>query len=338
MKILVFEYVTGGGMRQEPLPPSLALEGEQMLRALTTDLLDLLGTKLVVFRDDRLDWVQTGRPDAAVETVYVEADDDFRRLWLCWVDRCDAVWPIAPETDGILEGLCRDVAACGKTLLNSPAPAVSLAASKLATARRLEQHGLPVIPTFSLYPWQDSLAPPFVIKPVDGVGCEGLRVISSSAEIKALLNEPHGGNRIAQPLLEGESFSLSALFAQGRARLLSCNRQDVARTRGGFHLQGCLVNALADDGGVWQTLADAIARAMPELWGYAGIDFILTEAGPVILEINPRLTTSYAGLREATGENAAALMLNLLATGELPEPRTSPGKPAEVRLETPHAC
>jgi predicted ATP-grasp superfamily ATP-dependent carboligase len=47
------------------------------------------------------------------------------------------------------------------------------------------------------------------------------------------------------------------------------------------------------------------------LWGYAGIDFIDTDAGPLALEVNPRLTTSYAGLRRAMGINPALLVLEL---------------------------
>jgi predicted ATP-grasp superfamily ATP-dependent carboligase len=69
------------------------------------------------------------------------------------------------------------------------------------------------------------------------------------------------------------------------------------------------------------------------LWGYAGIDLILTAGGPVILEINPRLTTSYVGLRQATGENPATLMLDLYRTGRLPAPGRQAGEPVEVLLE-----
>lgn len=51
---------------------------------------------------------------------------------------------------------------------------------------------------------------------------------------------------------------------------------------------------------------------MPQLFGYAGIDFIQTEAGEdLVLEINPRLTTSYAGIKQALGVNVAELVLNL---------------------------
>jgi predicted ATP-grasp superfamily ATP-dependent carboligase len=328
LKILIVEYVTGGGLRREPIPPALAREGDQMLRALTRDLLALPDAELVVLRDDRFELVAGHE---AMDTVYVGEGDDFDLLWLTWLARCDAVWPIAPETGGLLERLCREAEHCGKALLGSPASAVRLAASKLATARRLRQSGLPVVPTAPLRDWVPSPPPDAVVtKPDDGVGCEGARILWDSAGIEALKVEPGAEGRIAQPLLEGEPLSLSILFARGEARLLSCNRQFVARTHDTFTLRGCRVNALPDDSGVWQSLADAIARAVPELWGYAGVDLVLTAAGPVIMEINPRLTTSYAGLYEATGENVAALVLDLLATGELPPPRAFTGRPVQI--------
>jgi len=57
---------------------------------------------------------------------------------------------------------------------------------------------------------------------------------------------------------------------------------------------------------------------MPGLWGLCGVDFVETGAGPVVIEVNPRLTTSYAGLHRAIGINPAHLVLELpasLATG-----------------------
>jgi predicted ATP-grasp superfamily ATP-dependent carboligase len=341
LKILIFEYITGGGLRHKPLPPALAQEGELMLRALTDDLLTLPEVELTVFSDDRLAARQSSLGAAELEMVHVGESDNFQALWREWVARCDAIWPIAPETGGVLEHLCEDVESRGKTLLNSPASAVRLAASKRATLNRLKREGLAVAPTLPLIEWAETsvlienrrVDTSFILKPDDGVGCEGTQVIRGSAD---LAMAPNAENWIVQSLLEGESLSLSALFAKGRARLLSCNRQLVARAGSGFILQGCLVNAIPDDAGVWQNLSDEIARAIPELWGYAGIDLILTETGPVILEINPRLTTSYAGLREATSENTAALVLGLLTTGELPPPRNGYGKRVEIRPEKIH--
>ncbi|MFM8330061.1 MAG: ATP-grasp domain-containing protein, partial [Candidatus Methylumidiphilus sp.] len=211
--------------------------------------------------------------------------------------------------------------------------AVRVAASKQATARRLAAQGMPVVPTLALAEiahWPDG---PLVIKPDDGAGCEGAAIIRDPAQRP---DASAHAKLVMQPLLTGEALSLSAIFAQGQARLLCVNRQMIEQTATGFRLQGCQVNAYADPGRHWQTLAEGVARALPDLWGYAGIDLILTSDGPVILEINPRLTTSYAAIHAATGENPAAAVLELLRTGQLPNPRPHLGQPVDIRLGQSH--
>jgi len=63
-------------------------------------------------------------------------------------------------------------------------------------------------------------------------------------------------------------------------------------------------------------------NALPGLRGYIGVDLVLTESDAVVIEVNPRLTTSYLGLRSALrgdGGNVAAMALAACA-GELATP------------------
>ncbi|NIV10374.1 MAG: ATP-grasp domain-containing protein, partial [Aliifodinibius sp.] len=41
------------------------------------------------------------------------------------------------------------------------------------------------------------------------------------------------------------------------------------------------------------------------LRGYVGVDMVLTNDEPVVVEVNPRLTTSYIGLRKVINFNLA---------------------------------
>ena len=62
-----------------------------------------------------------------------------------------------------------------------------------------------------------------------------------------------------------------------------------------------------------------MCRAIPGLWGYVGVDLVIGDNGPVVLEVNPRLTTSYIGLSRSIGHNVAELLLRLAADpGGLP--------------------
>lgn len=312
MKVLVFEYITGGGLRGESLPASLLREGGLMLESVVGDLLDLDGISVTVLRDDRL---APMRERAGLTLRWVASVAELARVWRAEVSAADATLPIAPESGGVLEILCNDVERAGKLLLTTPVDGVRLAASKLHTARRLARHGVPVVPTG---PWPGAAtAWPCVIKPDDGAGCEGAQIFDHPNNVPVFDARLRW---VVQPLVPGEALSLSGLFCNGAARLLSCNRQLIERAGDAFALRGCLVNARSDTDGRWQALLDAIAQAVPELWGYAGVDLVLGADGPQVLEINPRLTTSYAGLRDALGLNPARLLLDLKTTGVLPGP------------------
>jgi predicted ATP-grasp superfamily ATP-dependent carboligase len=70
------------------------------------------------------------------------------------------------------------------------------------------------------------------------------------------------------------------------------------------------------------SLAIQAINAMPPARGYVGVDMVLSDAADgladVVIEINPRITTSYVGLRAAISQNLAGLMLACVR-GERPE-------------------
>ena len=51
--------------------------------------------------------------------------------------------------------------------------------------------------------------------------------------------------------------------------------------------------------------------AFPDLFGYVGVDLIENEDACFVLEINPRLTTSFVDIEKKCGLNVAKLVLNL---------------------------
>jgi predicted ATP-grasp superfamily ATP-dependent carboligase len=117
---------------------------------------------------------------------------------------------------------------------------------------------------------------------------------------------------------------------------LSCNLQRVAIANDEFHLLGCVVNGLAEDRSRYVRMAHDIAAALPDLWGLVGVDLIASDHGPLLLEINPRITTSYVGLKSSLAENPAALVLELIESRALlPSRRRTPAA-VDVSLEAAH--
>ncbi len=304
MKVFVFEYLTGGGLAGAPLPPSLTREADLMVRALVRDLLDCPGIRVRCGRDPRLPPIDAVEP---LQPVGAESPDAVFARGVAWAD---AVWPTAPETGGILARLAETVLQQGKLLLGCRPGGIRVAASKRATAQALARAGVPVVPTFG--PADPIPARPgrWVVKPDDGAGSDGVRIVASCHEAARFVADPSAGC-VAQPWIEGEPASLSLLCAEPGAQVLAANRQVVRIEDDRPALARLLVNAIPADASL-ASVGEGVARAIPGLWGYVGVDLVMTGSGPVVLEVNPRLTTSYCGIRPALGLNVAELVLTLL--------------------------
>jgi predicted ATP-grasp superfamily ATP-dependent carboligase len=312
LRLLICEYVTGGGFAGSPLPPGLAREGDMMLGALVKDVAALEGISIAAVRDSRLASMELA---GACRVIPVHADP-----WDVWhntIEEVDAVWPIAPETGGALQRLSELVVRAGRVLIGSRPAAVSLTMSKRATVERLAASGVPIVPTVhGLEAARRGLpeaANGWVVKPDDGAGAEGTRRFQRADELRqALAAGSETGNLVVQPFVPGAAASMSVLCQEGRARLLSCNLQHIVIENEAFRFRGCVVGGYEQRRPLCEQLAAAVAAAIPDLWGYVGIDLVDGDTGPLVLEVNPRLTTSYVGLRQAIGANPAALVLRLL--------------------------
>ena len=252
--------------------------------------------------------------------------------------RSDAVWLTAPETGDQLATLSRQALDAGCRLLGSDVATVRLCSSKIQCAQWLAAHGVSCVPTLrDPRVWRGSalVRAGVVVKPDDGVGCEGQRRFDTADRAWAWGQAELGERAVYQPWVEGTPLSLSLLCADGRASLLSVNRQWIGEQDGVLRLHGVTVGACGDADGTLARLAAAVARALAGLWGHAGVDLVLGPAGPVVLEVNPRATLSYAGLRETLGLNPARALLDLPHLPHLPAP-AHPSR--NVRVELAHAA
>ena len=103
-------------------------------------------------------------------------------------------------------------------------------------------------------------------------------------------------------------------------------------------LDGITVNAYPRDAERFQILSQRIAETLPGLWGYIGVDLIRMNDGALtVLEVNPRLTTSYCGLHAALGINVARALLRLVGDDTLPQLKFSTSHSIELNLAISHA-
>lgn len=240
--------------------------------------------------------------------------------------QCDYTLVIAPEFDELLEIRSQAVLDARGQLLGSLPEAIRLTADKLATADFWQQRGVrhprtAVVEsvTFAAFPG------PWVMKPRFGAGSQATFLIRNRGdELNAwspAFHECPDEEFIVQPYVRGQAASVALLMSATQTIPLLPARQHLSRD-GRFRYQGGslpLPETLAER--AIQLALTAVA-GINGLQGYVGVDLTLGVTGEdYAIEINPRLTTSYLGLRQLCQQNLAELMLRM-AQGETINPPT----------------
>jgi len=318
--ILVHEYVTGGGWPRPGTPGGLAEEAGAILHALLADLRAWGAFPVVTTRDPRL-------PTAGlVADRVVDLRDEVYPTALVELAReCGAALVVAPESGGAHERIVSLLADAGVCLLGSLAPAVAVAADKGECTRRFRQAGLPAPEAVRVAP-EDAVAAagklgyPVVVKPPRGAACAGVGFAGDEAMLAEALQLPAlraSDTVLVQQYVAGRAASVSLLVAGGRSVALSLNEQ---RVRPGipFAYDGVVAGVPHPRRDEACRLAQRAVALVPGLQGYVGVDVVLGEENTWLIEINPRPTTSYVGLRRLTDLNMAAAIWHACRDGSLP--------------------
>jgi predicted ATP-grasp superfamily ATP-dependent carboligase len=204
---------------------------------------------------------------------------------------------IAPETSGILAGLTRELGNAGARLLGSTAAAVELTADKARLAARLQELAIDTPPTRTIVPGNGlprDATYPAVLKPVDGAGSVDTFYLPDALSLPDRAREMPVA--LFQPFLQGTSMSASFFVDQsGQIWPIGVGFQRMAIRDGRFEYHGGSLPAPCLD--ALPQLTPAV-ESVAGLRGFVGVDFIWNsrENRAIILEINPRPTTSYVGL------------------------------------------
>ena len=297
IKVLIHEWVTGGGLAGSPLPDGWAAEGRTMRRALADDFQKVAGVEVVMTLDARF---RTTSPPYRV--VSVARNEETATLARLSAD-ADFTLVIAPETGGVLAARARLIESAGGRSLGASASAVSLSGNKLRLAAHFLAHGVRTIPT-ALWRIADvfpsSMAFPAVLKPIDGAGAVRTFLLNGPEDLARIRAESSpsalSAAMVLQPFCRGEPLSATFLIGpSGTTRLIGVGWQSIVIRQGMLTYQGGRLPAPAEFAS--EAPAEAI-RCVPGLRGVVGVDFLRDPASGVttVVEINPRPTTSYVGL------------------------------------------
>ena len=332
--IFIFEFVSGGGFSQVEIPSSLFCEGYAMLRTIIEDFKNL-GFHITTLLDSRIESLSPYMKADVIKSV--ELEEDYLKKYIDCVRDSNYCFVIAPEFSSILYNLTKIVKKNDKNLLSIDLNGVKLGASKLETYKfflankmntpksyRIPFKGCILDLDFILHKF-DQLNSSIVIKPDDGVGSELIFYFEKKDEILHFFessNKIFDTNRkfILQQYIEGDPMSVSIINDQplektieNNPKILSINAQNLQITdniKDFAYLGG---STPVDQFKQLKTQIEDILKCvdLSAFKGYFGIDFVKKADNSLsFIEINPRLTTSYVGIRNVLEFNPMELLLN----------------------------
>ncbi|MEM7456113.1 MAG: ATP-grasp domain-containing protein [Planctomycetota bacterium] len=323
MNVLVFEWLTGGGLLIEGLNPDAACpfqqQGRAMLEALVDDFCSLTDVNCIVPVDHRqsprlpalANAIATSSSDLEEQLKQISNDADYVVLI---APECPVHFPDAGVQPCLLQLLRWLEADCGK-LISPDSTFVEVASDKTRTMDLLRASGIPVPEGCRLDHvgtlWNPAMeSGPIVLKPNFGAGSEGVQKIATTRQPVFTVPSNNASDWRVEKFCEGIPVSCSAICDREEIHCLPPMYQQFNGTPfGTFEFSRPI-----DDPNLAmriQTLAERAIRAMPETRGYVGVDLIAgdTSDEDVVIEINPRLTTSYIDIRQCVPANVAAMML-----------------------------
>lgn len=211
-------------------------------------------------------------------------------------------------------------------VLASSVDAMEKASNKLYLSKRLESMGIPHPQSYS--PEElDAIKYPVMVKPVHGGGGILNRTAKNKQELLLILEElsrlePDFKKEdvIIQDFLEGIPSSVSLLSTKNEALSLAVNEQLIGipwLSRLPFAYCGNITPFKTAQAEEMEALAEEIILEF-KLLGSNGVDFLNTENGPIVLEINPRFQGSLDTVEKAMGINLFEAHAGCFR-GELPE-------------------
>ncbi len=300
MHVFVYEDLTAQGLGRAPNSPghSMYLEGRAMRDAIAEDLSRVEDVEVSVVAEEDVPLPQDGFEQGSREA--------------------DWTFLIAPELGGRLLHLAASVERVGGRLLGPSVEAIRLTSDKVALFEFWRKRGVPTPATTEREPGMCE-AFPVVWKPRDGAGSTRTYLLQSSQDVvrvrASLSLDKDVGPRIMQEYVPGLAASISFLCGP-QLHLALPPASQLLSSDGSFQYLGGeipLEPRLAERA---LQLGRLALQDLPGLLGFIGIDLVLGDredgSRDFAIEINPRLTTSYLGLRELASTNLAETLLALV--------------------------
>ncbi|MEM1514697.1 MAG: ATP-grasp domain-containing protein [Candidatus Bathyarchaeia archaeon] len=331
MKFLVYEYLFGGGCIGQSFQADFLCEGYAMLHALIEDF-KALGHFVMTILDSRV--AELNPPLRADRIIPVSDKKNLNKLLNEACKNVDVAYIIAPELNGMLKELVKKVEEIGAKTMNCSFKAIEETSNKINVYERLKRVGIDVPETMSISVHEDikhvkkisrEIGFPLIFKPPISAGSCGLSLVKNEEQIEGAIRKIKEScsedTFLVQEFIRGSPASISLICDGERVLPLTLNAQliKLAPPEASSSYEGGIVPYDHPLSGEAMRVAEKTIKCFTGLRGYVGVDMVLAENGPFVIEINPRLTTPYIGARKVLNFNVADALLQSVFTRKLPE-------------------
>jgi len=333
-KIFIFEFVSGGGYNQVDIPLSLFCEGYAMLRTTIEDF-KKLGFQIITLLDKRISHLARYLKTDMVK--FVKPEDDYLKIYTKCVKKSPFCFIIAPEFSKHLYNLTKIAKNLNKKILSIDLSGVWLGTSKLETYKYFIANKVNTPKSYKIPLKGGKMDVDFILqkfeqfdcslimKPEDGAGSELIYHFTTKDQIlqlfeRAKTNLDIARSYIVQEFIDGDDLSISIINRTTSEKIntmdqiiLSINAQNVQNidsNKDSLYLGGFTP---VENYKVLKKKFEKILKSMDltSFQGYFGIDFIKKADNSIhFIEINPRLTTSYIGIRNILDFNPLEFLFN----------------------------
>ncbi len=324
-QVVCCEYLHAVPDAYEAASAAMRKEASLMLHAVVQDLLQIVELKVVVLRGRGVPEMKSAVDCPQFSEVIVENVVDLHDRLCSLCRHSEFTFVIAPECNNVLAGLIADLesAASPETrLLNLDSRRCALFADKLQTNEWLMQNDLPCIPTIAAEStaaceWSvTGKSTAAILKPRDGVGSDRVQKINCDTQLHEQLAmiRRHSTQMILQPFISGATCSIGMIGGgtQTSTVLLKPALQRIVEHDGHLEYCGGEIPCPRANARLIDEFAPHLVRALGSFHGYIGVDLIVdinSETPVRVVEINPRLCTSYVGYRRLADENLMSRVL-----------------------------
>jgi predicted ATP-grasp superfamily ATP-dependent carboligase len=329
---MVYEHASGGGYCNKIVTPSSYSEGYAMLNATVQDF-QRFESKVYTTLDYR---IANFVPPLQVEIVTIlRPPQDIFDVFDNVCKEIDQILIIAPENNDILYRLTKIAEDNQLIILGSSSESIKMISNKWNVQILAKNLGLKV-PLSEKISFDRSveeineitsnLGYPAIFRNLDSVGGMGVYYVTKDTDLKKILENMKQNTNynefLAHKYLDGLPLSVSLISNGIESQPLTINAQAIKfdKKTGELSYIGGYVPLKYKISRKIKKQTSELIENMSGLRGYLGVDLIIDKNDDIyFLEVNPRVTTSYVGIRKITEVNLAEIIKKAVLEGELPK-------------------